>query len=199
MQARLQSTLWNECLWWEEKIGEQRKNITFPNVTILHHSFHFFGIQFECICSPLLHLVSFPIRSSFDHEQKPSVAVAAAVCHSFSFIEFNLMSQCCNFLQLWFSDVISMLRLCVCCNGWKQSMPFFCHFDARKKPMKRSHCWELPLSQSYSFTWYGNQLICFSSTNIFQCSQVDLLKYLFCTFSSCIQNLSICISMSYAQ
>lgn len=64
-----------------------------------------------------------------------SVAVAA-VCHSFSFIEFNLMSQCCNFLQFIFrcDFIYALMRLL------QPSMPIFLPFRCEKNRTKRLYC-----------------------------------------------------------
>lgn len=167
-------TMCTMCVWERKRY----KNVTFCGTVFVYLKFNL-NAFFPILSSPL-HLLSFPIHSSFDFIMR-----VAAICHSFSFIEFNFMLQCCSFLQYFFS-VSFYCALCLLhfSNCWWQ---FFHHFHIytrmKKKPTKRLYCQAISLHiHSIPLIWKSNYL--FPSTNIFQCSQVDSLEYLFIFFLS---------------
>lgn len=98
---RLQST--------SERAKNAFENVTFAPLFSSAWKFNlnrtFFSTSY--VLHSLLHLLSFPILYAFDH-----AVASSAICHSFSFIQFNLMLQWCNF-PYFLSHSLSIARSCL--------------------------------------------------------------------------------------
>lgn len=144
-------TMCTMCVWERKRY----KNVTFCGTVFVYLKFNL-NAFFPILSSPF-HLLSFPIHSSFDFIMR-----VAAICHSFSFIEFNFMLQCCSFLQYFF--LCHFIALCVSCIFQTVDDNFFIisiYIPGWGKNKLNAYIARQSLSTFIPFPWYGNQIIYF--------------------------------------